>query len=369
MALAEQSQYTRRSHMVIGLELMNTDRISNLTLTDWSLFRFALANIIREPLAEDWPDSDFIELHSHHGAVVFHIDPAMPEEEALRRIHAVAERITECIHLYLKLVVRIGFGGIKKSWRDISDSTEEAFLDLLQQTMKLEHGGQPMLAAEKAFTIRPIKFYQELAEAITYSKEEATNRVIDDYVAQLEHIWGQGTVTPAYLQYLCRELWTILAYSLYSTGVVLDELFPETALTEELAAVQTPDDLRRWLQSKIRVIASSRGWNENSKHKEAVDFMIQYAHEHYAEEINLEDLSKELYLSRNYLNQIFKKATGETFTNYVIRLRMEKAKALLIEGKYMIYEIAERVGYKTVPYFSSVFKKYYGMNPSELGKK
>ncbi|MCZ8513269.1 response regulator transcription factor [Paenibacillus filicis] len=369
IAIAEQSRYTERNHLVMGLELMSTDRISNLTLTDWSLFRFALANIIRELLAEDWPDSDFIELHSHHAAVVFHIDPSMPADEALLQIQAIAKRISECIHQYLKLLVRIGLGGVKTSWRDISDSTEEAFLDLLQQTIVLEHGDRPIVSAEKSFSIRPIKFYQELAEAIAYSKEEATERIIDDYVLQLERMRDQGTVTPAYLQYLCRELWTILAYSLYSTGVVLDDLFPGMSLAQELASVQSTEDLRRWLQDKIRVIATSRGWSENSKHKEAVDFMIQYAHDRFAEEINLEDLSKELYLSRNYLNQIFKKATGETFTNYVIRVRMEKAKALLNEGKYMIYEIAEKVGYKTVPYFSSVFKKYYGMNPSELGRK
>jgi len=69
------------------------------------------------------------------------------------------------------------------------------------------------------------------------------------------------------------------------------------------------------------------------------------------------------------LNRMFKKATGETFTNYLIRVRMEKAKALLAEGKHMIYEIAEKVGYKNVAYFSSIFKKHYGSNPSELGKK
>ncbi|MNG23471.1 HTH-type transcriptional regulator YesS [compost metagenome] len=83
----------------------------------------------------------------------------------------------------------------------------------------------------------------------------------------------------------------------------------------------------------------------------------------------MEDLSKQLYLSRNYLNRMFKKATGETFTNYLIRLRLEKAKVLLAEGKYMIYEISEKVGYKNVAYFSSIFKKHFGMNPSELGKK
>ena len=94
--------------------------------------------------------------------------------------------------------------------------------------------------------------------------------------------------------------------------------------------------------------------------------MMQYAHDHYAQDITLDDLSAQLFLSRNYLNKIFKQATGETFTSYVIRVRMEKAKVLIIERKYLIYEIAEMVGYKNIPYFSSVFKKHYGMNPSDL---
>lgn len=360
---------TNQNYMVIGLELMNTDRLSNLSLTDWSLFRFALGNIIEELLANDWPESEFIELHSHHAVIVFNIDPAIEENEAVKKIHMITECISVCIDQYLKLKVSIGYGGIKRNWRNISDSTEEAFLDLLQRSHVLGQVEPSNITTELTSSIRPIKFYQEITEAIIYSNDEAINQTIEHFVGLLEQTWGMGEITPAYLQYLCRELWTILVYSLYSTGVVLDELFPNTSLPHELMAVKTTNDLRDWLHSKIRVIASNRNWSENSKHKEAIDFMIQYAHNRYAEDINLEDLSKELFLSRNYLNQIFKRATGETFTNYLIRVRMEKAKALLADGKYMIYEISEKVGYKTVPYFSSLFRKHYGMNPSDLAKK
>ena len=150
---------------------------------------------------------------------------------------------------------------------------------------------------------------------------------------------------------------------------MLDELFPEhEAATRKLFKSKHRSNCGNGCEEKFILLPHSRHWNENSKHKEAVDFMIQYAHDHYAEEISLEDMSKQLYLSRNYLNQIFKKATGETFTNYVIHVRMKKAQALLAEGKYMIYEISEKVGYKNVPYFSSIFKKYNGINPSEVGK-
>ena len=59
-------------------------------------------------------------------------------------------------------------------------------------------------------------------------------------------------------------------------------------LQSEIIQIQTPEQLQQWLRGKIHIIANSRHWNENSKHKEAVDFMIQYAHDHYAEEISLE---------------------------------------------------------------------------------
>ncbi|MFC6605194.1 helix-turn-helix domain-containing protein [Ectobacillus funiculus] len=47
---------------------------------------------------------------------------------------------------------------------------------------------------------------------------------------------------------------------------------------------------------------------------------------------------------------------------------MEKARAMILEGKYLIYEIAEKVGFKNVPYFSTLFKKHTGLNPTELVK-
>ena len=47
---------------------------------------------------------------------------------------------------------------------------------------------------------------------------------------------------------------------------------------------------------------------------------------------------------------------------------MEKAKAMLISREYLIYEVSERVGYKNIPYFSTLFKKYTGMNPSDYIK-
>lgn len=112
----------------------------------------------------------------------------------------------------------------------------------------------------------------------------------------------------------------------------------------------------------------SLAWGDNIRHRQMVDQVIQYVQQYYAEPITLGLLADDLHISKNYLGQIFRSLMGETFNQYVTRVRMERAKQLILEGKDYIYEIALKVGYTNIPYFSSQFKKFAGMNPADLLK-
>ena len=70
-----------------------------------------------------------------------------------------------------------------------------------------------------------------------------------------------------------------------------------------------------------------------------------------------------------YLSRLFKKETGETFLDYLTKFRLKKACILLTQNEYRIYEIASEVGINDSGYFSQVFRKYYGMTPSEYRNK
>ncbi|MDO5407042.1 MAG: response regulator [Eubacteriales bacterium] len=83
------------------------------------------------------------------------------------------------------------------------------------------------------------------------------------------------------------------------------------------------------------------------------------------EEFNLESASAQLFFSHNYVRQIFKQITGESFTEYLIRRRMETARELLQNQTYKIQDVAIRTGYSNQRYFASCFKKYYGCTPTE----
>lgn len=83
------------------------------------------------------------------------------------------------------------------------------------------------------------------------------------------------------------------------------------------------------------------------------------------EEFGLEMASAKLFFSQNYVRQIFKQITGESFTEYLIRRRMETAKALLGRPVCRICDVAARTGYSNQRYFASCFKKYYGCTPTQ----
>lgn len=68
------------------------------------------------------------------------------------------------------------------------------------------------------------------------------------------------------------------------------------------------------------------------------------------------------------MSYLFKKNTGYNLWEYVIKLRMEESREMILNTDLRRYEIAERVGYESPEHFSKIFKKYYGISPSELKK-
>jgi len=84
--------------------------------------------------------------------------------------------------------------------------------------------------------------------------------------------------------------------------------------------------------------------------------------------LTLHEVAQKNHVSPNYLSYLFKKFTGYNLWEYVIKLRMEESKRLILTTDLRRYEIADRVGYESPEHFSKIFKKYYGLSPSDLKK-
>lgn len=100
--------------------------------------------------------------------------------------------------------------------------------------------------------------------------------------------------------------------------------------------------------------------------KYVVNRIMSYLDSHYTEKVSLDKIAQNMYLSTFYVSKIFKSETGGTPINYLISLRMEKAKELLKSAEASsVQDAAIKVGYEDVSYFSKLFKKYHGFPPSK----
>lgn len=95
---------------------------------------------------------------------------------------------------------------------------------------------------------------------------------------------------------------------------------------------------------------------------------IQYINLNYQEDINLEKIAKVLWVNPSYLSRQFKSKVGVSITDFTTSKRVFAAKNLLIFTDLQISDVALSVGYGSIPYFNSVFKKSTGFNPTQFRK-
>ncbi|NRY61692.1 response regulator transcription factor [Clostridium beijerinckii] len=104
--------------------------------------------------------------------------------------------------------------------------------------------------------------------------------------------------------------------------------------------------------------------DSSSYNSKIISFVKNYVSEHY-KDARLEDIAESVHMNPNYLSQFFKQKTGECFSNYLIRVKMNRAAELLNDIRYKTYEISEMVGYSNTKNFTRTFKNYYGKSPKE----
>jgi two-component system response regulator YesN len=126
-------------------------------------------------------------------------------------------------------------------------------------------------------------------------------------------------------------------------------------------------------KSKIDEIIQLRNLGNQCKQRKInnriVREVLDYIENHYSEDISLFTAAEHVHMNHVYLSRLFKKELGETFLENLTKYRLQKACELLSNSDYKIYEISSMVGIFDPGYFSQVFKKYYGLTPSEYRDK
>lgn len=97
---------------------------------------------------------------------------------------------------------------------------------------------------------------------------------------------------------------------------------------------------------------------------------VQKVMQHFEEhpDLNLQDIADAFHLSKDYFGKLFKRQMQENYNQFVLKFKMEYAKKLLCMKDDKIYEISDKLGYRTTDYFSKLFREYTGMTPAQYRK-
>ena len=126
----------------------------------------------------------------------------------------------------------------------------------------------------------------------------------------------------------------------------------------------------RHLKECIFIVDQRLASMNNNSTNLAVKKGVEFINKNFSKDINLTIISNEVSLNYTYFCERFKIYTGETFVNYLKKIRIEKAIELLISNpNHKIYEIANMVGYKDAKQFTKTFRKITGLSPMEYKNK
>ena len=137
-------------------------------------------------------------------------------------------------------------------------------------------------------------------------------------------------------------------------------------LTDPVKFVDSVDKAKNYITRILRSLIDYRNQVSDKKYTEIIDKAREFIQDNYKnDEMSLQTVASYVNVSSNHFSAIFRRETGETFIDYLTRVRMDNAKDLLTCTSMKTSEIGFEVGYKDPHYFSYIFKKTIGMSPKE----
>lgn len=351
------------SYVVVVIKFPDMDEHVNQRFEgDRNLFYFAVRNIMNESLGQDL----LIHRNLHRTSEFVFIYPSKDRSASI--LESSLKRLKVSLAQYMRIQCIIGVS----SWMQRLGKLPAAYAEALHSSETIE-----------------LSFSNPLAY---YGKTEQPNRdtstftpVWSELISLTETLLATGALRDGERLIIILEIFTTklirhMSVAEWKRAIteLLDKLERGTVIEETLLLVhdaragaqelrinQVHDLLRKLMEALLH---SSQVNPKAKKGKQLIDSIKAYIDTHY-QTVSLDDISQQFFLNKNYFCSLFKGVTGESFMEYLISQRMEHAKRLLTDSDLKTYEIAERVGYNDQRYFSQVFRKYSGMQPTQYRQK
>jgi len=287
------------------------------------------------------------------------------------RFEDVASRIHDAIGNVLHASFRIGVS-LEAAFPDgIADAYKEAKKALRQSDMLTSR--EPVRMYRESEEAQPhTLFFADYSPAIALAiRSNEPERIEAAVRVWMDAVRGLGAITLDRLEYWRNEYHLMKTY-------LLKETFPDEDDLEFSSARNGFFPLRgdgslaldaweRELAASCITFASVLSRKQKSEQSVVADIK-KHIETRYDQDLSLQTLSDQFFISREYLSRKFKQQYGLNVSEYVEAVRIDNAKALLMNEALGVAEVAAMVGYQDARYFSKVFGKAVGLSPMQYRK-
>ncbi|MDQ0902620.1 helix-turn-helix domain-containing protein [Paenibacillus sp. V4I7] len=329
---------------------------------DRELIRFAISNIAQEMISKIYRNDEVI-LEENEITMIVQWDQSAPDEQ----LYFILNEIQAAVKDYYKTSISVSIGDVVSAIGDIERSYRST---QRYMALKLFWGYGSLLDATRSIlpdehTRYPAAMERKIIDAIKLCQPRTIQKEIAEWTALLSRC-GSPSLTLQYASFLhlaiTREFESIVEW----WDADPKELY---LAMNELPQAETLDEIQTMMKLFCFRIVDMIEENKTSlaalKNSKVIEEVKQYLEQHYHDpNLSLEIVSDQVGLTSGYIGKMFKSMVGTSFNDHVTHIRMEHAKSLLAGTSGTVAQIGEQVGIYNVSYFSTVFKKKYGVTPS-----
>ncbi len=286
-----------------------------------------------------------------------------------KRISTILEKLGTHIKEYSSANIDLfcAVGAPVKGMVQIHESYETACLAL----QKVFFQGYGKIVFYENEALRFISFDQDItANFLELIQDEKKDEVIG-FIEKLcrEICVNQGTLVDK-VKSVFFKLSLVLFREAEKRGLQLNNYSgsEEKNIWELISNFETLEDIKGYVIGNI--IMFFEGIKSLESFSRSILKAMDYIRRNYfAPDLSVKLLSEHIYLTPTYLSSLFKKETGMTISEYIIKVRIDKSKELLLDPQIKLFEVAKKVGYNDANYYSKAFSKQTGMTPSTFREK
>lgn len=334
---------------------------------DWSdkerkLWNFAVCNVLREKLQSNGLHHAVIQTRDGEWCVLIETDKEMTFDAAVIRVWA--EMLLTAVRNHIKLSLNAGIYRHFVRVEELSDAFK-----LVQMGMQLTPAANMITyypleqersaGAEQAFWVTAEKLISAVKRGDAASVGSEAENISQQLMLLNES--NSSRVKPLlhfFVLHLMREMKELAVFTREQEELLWRRLDLRFGIKDLLSFIQ-----------QVTSAVSERSMDKKKQSENSMAEAKIFLDRNLYRDISVEEAATHVGLSTSYFSLLFKQTYGETFIEYVTRQRMERAKSLLAESQKSVAQIAKEVGYAERRYFTKVFMKYTGDNPTDYRSK